>query len=669
MNTKWFTALAALLVSASAAFAQPAPVQGTKPAPQAEQTPPGYEQLRRYLFPVPVKKDTKGAKALYEATIELWADNNLYFLNANGEGDWLKQYSWKEKWKKRASEIADDSDFTTADLLARLAVNELGRFNYYLPPVSVAEEDKHSDPTSVGIGARFEMEGMDEILNGLPKGSTEEDAEKALVITDKHFIKLSPFAGSPADKGGLKEGDVLKKIDGKDVNGLKLSELLKLIKGKQGSQLKLEVERKRTAEQKAAKVAAAVTAVFENPFAGAGAVTNLDLADSERVKITITRDKFTFPVVHVTKLPDNVVVIKYDNWSALNGLSEMRAALLEVRKMKLEQKLDVKVILDLRGNPGGLLHFGVTIASWMIPEGTITTIKEREGNSLQTKRWSVTRDALVYTYPASVNPQKLVGYDATRHELLLPEDVPLVCLINGNSYSASELMAGALQFNHRAIIVGMPSGGKGEGQQVYDLPEGRRGKVIKFFFAPGDREIDWSGVHPDEGWRVEWKKPAKKGDDNQLDTAVRAVKQEQTRIDAEKKRFAKIKEEGEKERKANWNKQQEEERKDIEEALKQHREKLEKEKEEKEKAAKSGKGATAGGTTKPLEVAPAPSPALKPSMLPTNIPAPTPSLPQGPTPDPNPSKKSQTLLPPGQLPLNGTAPLRNSRNAPPEDDD
>jgi carboxyl-terminal processing protease len=651
MNIKWFTALCALLVSASAAFAQhPAPVEAPKPS----SLPPGYEQLRQYLYPVPVKKEAKGAKALYEATIELWADNNLYFLNANGQGiDSTKQNAWKEKWKKRASEIADDSDFTTADLLAQLAVDELGRFNYYLPPDAVKEEDKHTDPTSVGIGAKFDMEGMEEILNGLPKGSTEEDAENALVISDAHFIKLSPFPGSPAEKGGLKDGDVLKKIDGKDVNGMKLADLLKLIRGKQGSQLKLEVERRRTIEQKAAAVAQAVGAVFENPFAGAGAVTNVDLGDTERVKITITRDKFTFPVVHVTKLPDNVVVIKYDNWSALNGLQEMRNALLEVRKMKLEQKLDVKVILDLRGNPGGLLHYGVTIASWVIPEGTICTIKERDGYWLQTQRWSVTRDALLYTYPASVNPQNLVGYEATRHELLLPEDVPLVCLINGNSYSASELMAGALQFNHRAVIVGTPSGGKGEGQQVYELPEGRRAKVIKFFFAPGDREIDWSGVHPDEGWNVEWKKPAKKGDDNQLDAAVRAVNQEKTRIETEKARFAKIKLEGEKERKAKWDKQQEAQRQAIEEALKAHKEKLEK---EKKNAANKGKGATAGGDTKPASTsAPTPVPAPRPSSLPTQTPAPT----SGPA----------TLPAPAQLPHNGTAPLRNSRNQSPSEDD
>jgi carboxyl-terminal processing protease len=660
MKTKWFTALALAFV-ATAAFAQAQPK-----APETQ--PPGFEQLRQHLFPKPVAKDAKGAKALYNATIDLWADNGLYFIDfKTGNLDYWKCNQWREKWKKRADEIVDDKDFATADLLAQMAVDELGRFNYYLPPAGVAEENKHSDPTTVGIGARFEMEGMNDILSKLPKDATEEDAEKALVVDDKHFITWSPFPGSPAEKAGMKEGDILKKIDGKDVNGMTLAEVMKMIKGKQGSQVKLELERKRTTQQKAAAVASAVGAVFANPFAGAGAVTNVDTADTENVKISITRDRFTYPVVHVTKLEDNVVVIKYDNFSAENGLDEMRAALLEVRKMKIEQKLPVKVILDLRGNPGGLLHFAVQIASYMIPEGTITTIKEREGSSLVAKRWSVTRDALMYTYPAAVNPQRLVGYEGQKHELILPEDVPLVCLINGNSYSASELMSGALQANHRAIIVGMPSGGKGEGQQVYGLPEGRRGKVIKFFFAPGDREIDWAGVHPDEGWQVEWKKPEKKGDDNQLDLAKKAATQEFNRIEAEKARFAKITEEGQKERKAKWEKQREEQRKAMEEALKEHREKLLKEKEEAEKKKDSSKASTNGATTSVSAGTAKPAPTTTPTApapRPAAAPAPTPTPAAMPTNLPSP-----TALPPGQLPLNGTAPLRNSRNQSPDDDD
>lgn len=517
MNKNWIIALALLLLCGTSAPAQ-------NPAKPNEPLPAGYEQLRRYLFPPQPAPNVKGAKALYNATIDLWAENGLYFINFNtGSLDYGKQREWREKWKKRADEIADDKDFTAADLLAQMAVDELGRFNYYLPPPAVAEENRHSDPTVVGIGTKIDYEN--------------ETAAENPVVDDKHPVTFMPFPGSPAEKGGMKAGDVLKKIDGQDVNGKTLEEVMKLIKGKEGSQVKIDVER-----------------------------------NKENVTLTITRERFTFPVVHITKLEDDIVVIKYDNFSAQNGLAEMRAALLDVRKMKLEQKRPVKVILDLRGNPGGLLHFAVQIASYMIPEGTITTIKERAGDTIVTQRWSVTRDTLLYTYPATVK-RSLVGYEATPHELILPEDVPLVCLINGRSYSASELMAGALQANRRAIVVGTPSGGKGEGQQVFELPENRRGKVIKFFFAPGDREIDWAGVHPDEGWQVEWKKPEKKGDDNQLEAAKKALKQEYERIEAQKARYHRIMDDGTKERKADWDKQRNEQRKELEEALQQHRKK------------------------------------------------------------------------------------------------
>lgn len=642
MKSKWIlTTLCSLALAAVVSTVSTSVAQDTKP-PLPLEKQPAFEQLRRYSFPEkvnPKRNDNlKGARALYMTTLELWAENGLTFIDPkNNSIDWTKKNSWLEKWKKRGeTDILADDDYTGADLLAHLAVDELGRFNYYLAPAAVASENHGADPTVVGIGARFELDGMEETLAKLPKDSTEEDADKALVVDDAHQIRLYPFKGSPAEKAGLKEGDVLKSVDGEAVKGKKLSDVIKLIKGKQGSRLILDVERTPTKEQVAQQVAAAVGAVFANPFVGgAPAATINDKPTME--KITITRDKFTYPVVHVTKHDDNIVVIKYDNWSAGNGLGEMREALLEVRKMKLEQKLPVKVILDLRGNPGGLLDFAVQIAAWMLPEGTITTIKEREGYSVVTKRWSVTRDGLFYTYPAAVNPQRFVAYEVQKHDLILPEDVPLVVLINGNSYSASELMAGAMQANRRAIIVGMPTGGKGEGQQVYDLPNGRRGKVIKFFFAPGDREIDWAGVHPDEGWQVEWKQGQKKGEDNQLDSAKKAVKQEYDRIEKERERYRKIMEDGTKERKAKWEKEREESRQFYEEMLRKNREKREKEAAEKKAASAASPGSAKGGPAiAPSTPAsgsnalptPAPSkqPTTGPTTVPSSLPTATPSL-------------------------------------------
>ena len=522
--------------------------QSTDPVPAPPQQP-GFEQLRRYLHPKPVAQDKKGAKALYDATLELWADNGLYFIDfSNNRLDYAKRTAWLEKWKKRGSEIKDEKDFKAADMLAQMAVDELGRFNYYLPPIAVQAEDHGADPTVVGIGARLEQVGIEEVMAKFTKDTTPEEAKKAMLISDELPIRLSPVKDSPAAKAGILDGDILKAVDGVSVNGKSVDEVIKLVKGKEGSKVELEVARTtKDAEGK---------------------------DKTENVKVPVVRQKFTYPVVTVTKLEDDIVVIKYDNFSAGNGLAEMRAAFLEVQKMKVQEKKNVKVILDLRGNPGGLLDFAVQIASWIIPEGTITTIREREGYNLVTKRWSLTRDALFYTYPAAVNPQNFIGYEGQKHELIIPEDVPIVCLINGDSYSASELMAGAIQANRRGLVVGMPSGGKGEGQQVFGLPEGRRGKVIKFFFAPGDKEIDWAGVHPDQGWQVEWTKPAKRGDDNQLDVARKAVKQEFDRIEAAKARATQILTDGTKERKAEWEKQRDEQRTRLEEKLKKHREQL-----------------------------------------------------------------------------------------------
>jgi C-terminal peptidase prc len=522
MAKYWRSTAAFLLLAtvATVALAQqpeqipaPQPVsqsQGGAAAQPAPPAVPGFEQLRKFLFPQPanvtVDSNLKGAHALYKKTLTLWKENALVFMDLKaGNLDWSRSNSWYEKWEKRSAEIKDEKDFATADLLILMALDDLGeRFNYYLTPDDVESENKQTDPTAVGIGARFQMENMEELLNALAKNATEEDAEKALIVSPKHRIVLTPIKGSPSESAGLKAGDILKKVDGEDVNGKTLRSALKLIKGRAGTQIELEVER---------------TGPDSKPAT---------------VKLFIRRQPFTHPVVHETDLDNDIVLIKLDHFSAEQTQAEMEAALRRVAQLKLEKKKPVKLILDLRDNPGGRLDFAVNIVSYMLPEGNIVTLKERKGDDIQITRWTATRDALIYSYPAPVNPRNMLAISPQKRTLLLPEDVPLVILINHRSASASELTSRTLQFYKRAVVVGESTYGKGVGQQVYDLPDKRRGKVIKFIFYPGDQDIDWQGVHPNPGYEVKWQKPAHGVADNQLEAAKKAVLAEYERIEKEK---------------------------------------------------------------------------------------------------------------------------------------
>lgn len=517
MAKHWRVTAAFMLVSLAATVAlaqQPEQLPPPQPAAssQAAQPPkaPGFEQLRKYLFPQPsnvtVDANLKGAKALYKKTLTLWKENALVFMDLKtGSVDWSRSSAWFDKWDKESVKIKDDKDFATADLLALMALDDLGeRFNYYLTPDEVVSENKQNDPTTVGIGARIQMESANELLSALPKTASEEDVEKALVVSPKHRIVLTPIKGSPAESAGLKKGDVLLKLDGEDINGKTLTQVLKLVKGRSGTQIELEVER----TDKEGK--------------------------TSKVKVFVRRQPFTHPVVHEDDLGDNIHYIKLDHFSAEQTQAEMHEALSKLAKLKVEKNEPVKLILDLRNNPGGRLDFAVNIVSYMLPEGNIVTLKERKGSDIQITRWTATRDALIYSYPAPADPRNLVAINPQKRTLLLPEDVPLVIIVNHHSASASELTSRALQHYKRAVVVGESTYGKGVGQQVYELPDNRRGKVIKFIFYPGDQDIDWQGVHPNPGYEVKWQKPANGVEDNQLEMAKKAVLAEYERIEKEK---------------------------------------------------------------------------------------------------------------------------------------
>jgi carboxyl-terminal processing protease len=415
---------------------------------------PAINQLQQGLFPntQPQTAQLNPAQQVCKAFVESFAENHFLLHDPQ------QREAWRKEWTAKIDAI---KTLDEADALCRKAMASLGqRFDYYLDPDELAAENSVSDPTFVGVGIAVKLKDQDLIVDALPEKTTWQEREKALAISDAHPLQLDPYKDGPAFKDGIRGGDILRQVDGKDINGMTIPEVIKLIKGKEGSRVQLTVDR---------------------------------IEDGKTVSktLTVTRGKFTVPVVESRLLPDGVTYVRLENFMAEKAAEELLAALKEAAKVQ-----NGKLILDLRGNGGGRLDHAINMVAYMLEDGRIVTLRNRVGDKLVKTHHMVTPDVLTTTKPAPWNPD-LIQFSATKRILAIPPTMPIVVLIDGNSASASELLSGALQFHGRAKIVGQNSRGKGVGQVLIELGEKRLVHITNFYFDPAGREIDFEGIHPD----------------------------------------------------------------------------------------------------------------------------------------------------------------------------
>lgn len=249
-----------------------------------------------------------------------------------------------------------------------------------------------------------------------------------------------PYADSPAAKAGLKAGDKIIRIDGKDVAGKPSTEITKLLKGTPGTSLRVTVAR---------------------PYVGTDSILSFD----------IEREKVQLPSVpYWGVLPGGVGYIRLSSFMDKSP-QEVRTA-LEAFKENPEVK---SVVLDIRSNGGGLLESAIDIVGFFVPKGTeVVRTRGRDKNSER-----------IY---------------ATTSKPILP-DIPLAVLINGGSASASEIVSGAIQDLDRGILIGERSFGKGLVQGTRRLPyDGMLKITTAKYYIPSGRLIqalDYSHRNPD----------------------------------------------------------------------------------------------------------------------------------------------------------------------------
>lgn len=223
-----------------------------------------------------------------------------------------------------------------------------------------------------------------------------------------------------------------------------------------------------------------------------GTKVNLTLlrgTNSDKIKVTATRDVINVETVKYKVLENQIGYISISEFDSVTG-AQFAKALKQLQKKNIE-----RLVVDLRNNPGGSLSTVCDILDSILPKGLIVYTKDKNG-----KKEEYTSDE--------------------KHRLNLPMSV----LVNGQSASASEIFAGAVQDYGKAEIIGTQTYGKGVVQNLFDLKDGTCVKLTTSeYFTPKGRNIDGKGITPDV--KIEYKYNAKDPKaDNQLDKAVSVVK-------------------------------------------------------------------------------------------------------------------------------------------------
>ena len=268
----------------------------------------------------------------------------------------------------------------------------------------------------------------------------------------------SVYEDSPAMKAGMKDGDIIYQVEGRDVSGMALEEISGSIKGEKGTTVEITVLRGE---------------------------------EREEVTLTITRDTIQAETVKTRMLEDEIGYLAISEFDSVT-LEQYREGLAELKAQGMEG-----LIVDLRGNPGGNLDTVCEILDLMLPEGLIVYTEDKDGNR-----------------------QEFTSDEAQEVQ------VPLAVLVDGNSASASEIYAGAIQDYGIGQIVGTKTYGKGVVQTIYDLKDGTSLKLtVAEYFTPNGRNIDGEGITPDV--EVTYQRDENDPEaDNQLDRAVEALQNE-----------------------------------------------------------------------------------------------------------------------------------------------
>ncbi len=274
-------------------------------------------------------------------------------------------------------------------------------------------------------------------------------------IRDSLLTIVTPLEDTPAWKAGLKAGDRIVKIEDELTKDITLNEAVKKLRGTPGTKV-------------------SITVLREEEF--------------QLLDFTITRE-----IIHIQDVKDPMILEEKIAYIRLTEFREDSHKEIKKELLKLKREGANSLIFDLRNNPGGLLNVAIEITEEFLPEGDIvvSTKGRRTSQNTETRSRNTTKEFV---------------------------DWPMVVLINEGSASGSEILAGALKDNKRAVIVGSKSFGKGSVQSVIPLPDGSGLRLTTSkYFTPSGESIHGVGIVPDVVVKRIYKKKEEDSEEEEKD--------------------------------------------------------------------------------------------------------------------------------------------------------
>ncbi len=316
-------------------------------------------------------------------------------------------------------------------MIAGMAASLGDPYTYFLPP-------QESSQFAADMSGLFEGVGME------------------IAIKDQIVTVVTPLKGTPAERAGMKSGDRILKIDDISTEGMEVDAAIKKIRGPKGTEVVLFVAREGWIEPR---------------------------------EIKVTREVINVPIVNSTMRADGVFVISVATFTS-NAPDLFRSAL---REFKVSG--GTKLVVDLRGNPGGYLDAAVQMASWFLPAGKVVVTEDYAGHA----------DNVVH---------RSMGYN------IFDDSIRVVILVDKGSASASEIFADAMRYHRGAQLIGTHTFGKGSVQELVEISPGTSLKItVARWLGPDGVQIPLTGIAPDVEIKVT-EEDIKAGHDPQLEKAL-----------------------------------------------------------------------------------------------------------------------------------------------------
>ncbi len=343
------------------------------------------------------------------------------------------------------SQFAMGEDQPGSEDLNRLPLTEIRTFSEVFEKIKSDYVEPVEDSELLENAIRGMLSGLDphssfldsHAYQDLQEGTSGEFGGLGIEVgMEDGFIKvISPIDDTPAQRAGIKAGDLIIRIDDTPVKGMSLTDAVKKMRGKPGAPIVLTIVR----EDK------------DKPF-----------------KVTLIRSVIKVRSVKSRMLSPELGYVRISNFQSHTG-EDLRTA---ISKMKQQNKDGIKgLILDLRNNPGGVLNAAVEVSDTFLTDGLIVYTEGRV-------------------------PDSSLKFNAKPVDML--NGAPVVVLVNGGSASASEIVAGALQDQRRAVIVGYQTFGKGSVQTVLPMNNKSALKLTTArYYTPSGRSIQAEGITPD----------------------------------------------------------------------------------------------------------------------------------------------------------------------------